>query len=185
MLFPSFRSSKSSVCVWLDSVCGILQWEGFSRAGRGNTQGCHFCLLALTRKGPGTCTRQPGHKESCFASSTNLEITEKDGLSFCINSFVIQNIFMYLFTSPWLIEWLNDWLIDFTRQQSIQDYGTLPDALVERALRVCKDNEHIVADVHSICIIMFENKKNFARRPAQHWTTNKISQYASKSSISF
>ena len=50
------------------------------------------------------------------------------------------------------------------QKQSIQDPSRLPDAFVERTLSLCKNHERIFTDVHSICITMFENKKNICSR---------------------
>ena len=43
------------------------------------------------------------------------------------------------------------------KQQNIRDHSRLPDSFVERALRICKNHERRVTDVHSICITMSEN----------------------------
>ena len=45
------------------------------------------------------------------------------------------------------------------RQQNIGDWIRLPDAFVERTLRVCKNHGHRVSNVHSIRIAMFKHTR--------------------------
>ena len=50
------------------------------------------------------------------------------------------------------------------RQQSIRDYSSISDVFAERALRVWKNQERWVTDVHSICITVWENEEKLCSR---------------------
>ena len=49
-------------------------------------------------------------------------------------------------------------------KQSIRDHGRFPDATVDRTLRVCKNHERKVTNVHSIGINLLENEEKKCSR---------------------
>ena len=61
-------------------------------------------------------------------------------------------------TCKWSARWVDEFFFEL-RQQRIRDCRRLPDAFMDRALGVCRNLERTVAGVQSVCVNVFENKR--------------------------